>query len=167
MVARGSVPTRTPPSSPAVHGPAPPVPRQRRRTCPRRSGTGHRRSGIGHRRPTAGAVAPVVRTTETGQSRHPPALLGQGGVPLVQIYCVRSLLQSVHRAETFVCTEECAAPAAGTTGLHSPFAPLQDGGAVLTWSAAHGPHHDEPPARRDTAPGPPRFADIPSRRRGR
>src|SRR5674536_113801 len=94
MVARGSVPTRTPPSSPAVHGPAPPVPRQRRRTCPRRSGTGHRRSGIGHRRPTAGAVAPVVRTTETGQSRHLPALLGQGGVPLVQIHCVRSLLQS-------------------------------------------------------------------------
>src|SRR5450756_2459909 len=76
-----------------------------------------------------------------------------GGVPLVQIYCVRSLLQSVHRAETFVCTEDCAAPAAGTTGLHSPFAPLQDGGAVITRSAAHGPHHDQPPARHDTAQG--------------
>src|SRR5664280_3603213 len=132
MVARGSAPARTPPSSPAVHGPAPPVPRQRRRTCPRRSGTGHRR-------PAAGAVAPVVRTTETGQSRHLPALrLGQGGVPLVQIYCVCSLLQSVHRTETFICAENCAAPAAGATGLHSPLATLQDGGAMLTRSAAHG-----------------------------
>jgi hypothetical protein len=69
----------------------------------------------------------------------------------VQIHCVRSLLQSVHRAETFICAEDCAAPAAGANGLHSPFATLQDGGAVLTRSAAHGRTMMSHPARRDTA----------------
>ena len=69
----------------------------------------------------------------------------------MQIHCVRSLLQSVHRAETFICAEDCAAPAAGANGLHSPLATLQDGGAVLTRSAAHGRTMMSHPARRDTA----------------
>ena len=72
----------------------------------------------------------------------------------MQIHCVRSLLQSVHRAETLICTEDCAAPAAGATGLHSPFAPLQDGGAVLTRSAAHGRTMMSHPLAA-TPPGPP------------
>ena len=69
----------------------------------------------------------------------------------MQIHCVRSLLQSVHRAETFICAENCAAPAAGATGLHSPLATLQDGGAMLTRSAAHGRTMMSHPARRGTA----------------
>jgi len=69
----------------------------------------------------------------------------------VQIHCVRSLLQSVYRAETFICAEDCAAPAAGANGLHSPLATLQDGGAVLTRSAAHSRTMMSHPARRDTA----------------
>jgi len=80
----------------------------------------------------------------------------------VQIRCVRSLLQSVHRAETLSCTEDCAAPAAGATGLHSPLATLQDGGAVLTRSAAHGrTMMSHPPAA--TPPGlPPSIAQRPA-----